>query len=84
MIKHENEEYISTEVSEVKEFLYFEAEEYKIPEVIENSFEEYKVKEIEERVIEAGPVTSKKKNFKEQFNKLKLALIRFPQLFLLQ
>ena len=74
MIKHENEEYISTEVSEVKEFLYFEAEEYKIPEVIENSFEEYKVKEIEERVIEEGPVTSKKKNFKEQFDKLKTSI----------
>jgi len=71
LLKRENEEYRSDEFLNIGENLHFEAEEFKIPELIRNSFEEYKVLEIEERVVEEGCTFVKKKNFQEQFNKLK-------------
>ena len=74
MLKREDEEYRSDEFLNIEENLHFEAEEFKIPELIKNSFEEHKVLEIEERVIDEGKTPSKKKNFHEQFNKLKNSL----------
>ena len=46
MEKYENEEFKVDEIQEIKEVIYFAAEDFKVREIINNNVEEFKVKEI--------------------------------------
>ena len=77
MKKYENEEYNADELQEIKEVLYFEAEEFKVNEIITVKNEEFKVKEFEVRAVDEVFEVRKRKpdeSLKKKIDNLKTGL----------
>lgn len=64
--KYENEEFKVDEIQEIKEVIYFAAEDFKVREIINNNVEEFKVKEIG---TSGEPNTVRKEKVVTDFNK---------------